>query len=107
MTLKSNSHILASHLTLGYESRLIVTTIQCLALKYFNGHRRASSRIIQNIIRDEWKEATVITVAHRLNTIIDNDKIMVMDSGTMVEFETPTNLLEVCFKVKGKFLTDF
>ena len=32
---------------------------------------------------------------------------MVMDSGTMVEFETPTNLLEVCFKVKGKFLTDF
>ena len=88
-------------MTLGYESRLIVTTIQCLALKFFNGHRRASSRIIQKIIRDEWKDATVITVAHRLYTIIDNDKIMVMDSGTMVEFETPKKLLEVRLK-KGE-----
>jgi len=37
---------------------------------------------------------TVITIAHRLNTVIDSDKVLVMDRGTMVEYDHPHNLLK-------------
>lgn len=36
---------------------------------------------------------TVLTVAHRLNTVMDSDKVLVMDAGEMVEFDHPHNLL--------------
>ncbi|XP_011706262.1 PREDICTED: probable multidrug resistance-associated protein lethal(2)03659, partial [Wasmannia auropunctata] len=49
--------------------------------------------LIQNTIRCNFKECTVITVAHRLNTIIDSDRIIVMDNGSIVEFGCPFELL--------------
>ena len=48
---------------------------------------------IQNTVRDQLKECTVITVAHRLNTIRDCDKILVMECGTMVEFDKYDELM--------------
>ena len=39
-------------------------------------------------------ESTVITVAHRIKTIIHYDKIIVMDNGKVVEFDTPERLLQ-------------
>ncbi|CAL8118382.1 unnamed protein product [Orchesella dallaii] len=50
--------------------------------------------LIQQTIRSEFKDSTVITIAHRLNTIMDSDKVMVLDKGEIREFDTPTNLLE-------------
>lgn len=49
--------------------------------------------LIQSTIRNKFSECTVLTVAHRLNTIMDSDKVLVMDSGSVVEFDHPFNLL--------------
>ena len=45
--------------------------------------------LIQKTIRTEFKECTVITIAHRLNTIIDSDRIGVISDGEMIEFDSP------------------
>ncbi|XP_070149139.1 ATP-binding cassette sub-family C member 4-like isoform X2 [Polyergus mexicanus] len=49
--------------------------------------------LIQDTIRKNFKDCTVITIAHRLNTIIDSDRIIVMENGCIVEFGSPYELL--------------
>lgn len=48
---------------------------------------------IQRVFRQEFKNATCITVAHRLNTIMDSDLVLVMDAGKAAEFDKPSALL--------------
>lgn len=48
---------------------------------------------IQRVFREEFKNATCITVAHRLNTIMDSDLVLVMDDGRAAEFDKPSSLL--------------
>ncbi|KAK9888735.1 hypothetical protein WA026_000961 [Henosepilachna vigintioctopunctata] len=50
--------------------------------------------LIQNSIRKHFKNCTVITVAHRLNTIMDSDKVLVIDAGEIKEFAPPHELLQ-------------
>ncbi|XP_016974443.1 probable multidrug resistance-associated protein lethal(2)03659 [Drosophila rhopaloa] len=49
--------------------------------------------LIQSTIRKKFRDCTVLTIAHRLNTIIDSDKVMVLDAGNLVEFGSPYELL--------------
>jgi len=51
--------------------------------------------LVQKIIREEFKEATIITVAHRLDTIIDSDDIVVMRNGQIIEHGSPKELLQL------------
>jgi ATP-binding cassette subfamily C (CFTR/MRP) protein 1 len=48
---------------------------------------------IQRVLRNDFANATTLTVAHRLNTIMDSTHILVMADGKAVEFDTPSNLL--------------
>lgn len=53
----------------------------------------ATDKIIQETIRSEFTDLTILTIAHRLETIMDNDKILVLEKGEIAEFDTPANLL--------------
>lgn len=50
--------------------------------------------LIQATIRRHFSECTVLTVAHRLNTILDSDRVMVLEAGNIIEFDTPLRLYE-------------
>ncbi|XP_075166626.1 putative multidrug resistance-associated protein lethal(2)03659 [Haematobia irritans] len=49
--------------------------------------------LIQTTIRHKFHNCTVLTIAHRLHTVMDSDKVLVMDAGRAVEFGTPYELL--------------
>jgi len=52
---------------------------------------------IQNTLRNGFKDKTVLTIAHRLATVLHYDRIVVLDQGTVVEYDTPLNL----FRLEG------
>lgn len=49
--------------------------------------------LIQTTIRHKFHNCTVLTIAHRLHTVMDSDKVLVMDAGRAVEFGSPYELL--------------
>lgn len=49
--------------------------------------------MIQQTIRSTFAKYTVLTIAHRLHTVIDSDRILIIDDGKLIEFETPYTLI--------------
>lgn len=49
--------------------------------------------LIQETIRQEFADCTVLTIAHRLNTILDSTRVLVLDQGKVAEFDSPATLL--------------
>uniref|UniRef100_A0A8C2J576 ABC-type glutathione-S-conjugate transporter n=1 Tax=Cyprinus carpio TaxID=7962 RepID=A0A8C2J576_CYPCA len=49
--------------------------------------------LIQSTIRSQFEDCAVLTIAHRLNTIMDYTKVIVMDKGHIVEMDSPSNLI--------------
>ncbi|CAF4400641.1 unnamed protein product, partial [Adineta steineri] len=52
-----------------------------------------TDELIQKAIRDKFKECAVLTITHRVRTIIDSDRVMVLSNGMLVEFDSPQVLL--------------
>ncbi|KAI5122638.1 hypothetical protein M0805_008723 [Coniferiporia weirii] len=74
-------------------SKLLILDEATAAIDY------STDSAIQKTLRTEFdRDMTLITIAHRLQTIMDYDKIMVLDAGQVVEFDSPKKLLE---KEKG------
>lgn len=56
--------------------------------------------MVQRTLRSPlFAKRTIITVAHRLNTILDSDRVVVLDRGEVAEFDTPSAL----YKKQGLF----
>ena len=51
-----------------------------------------TDKLMQTIIRDEFRDHTIVTVAHRVQTIGDSDVVVVLDRGSVVEVGTPAEL---------------
>ena len=62
---------------------------------------------IQNLIDEEFKSSTVMTVAHWLNTIIKSDKVMVLSFGKILEYDSPEVLRNDPFSNFSGLLNEF
>lgn len=52
-----------------------------------------TDELMQRVIRAEFKEHTILAIAHRLDTIMDFDRVAVIDKGRLIEFDSPAELL--------------
>ncbi|KFV77769.1 Multidrug resistance-associated protein 1, partial [Struthio camelus australis] len=53
-----------------------------------------TDNLVQSTIRREFYNCTILTIAHRLHTIMDSERVLVLDMGRILEFDTPHNLLQ-------------
>ncbi len=52
-----------------------------------------TDKLIQEVVRSAFKDFTILTIAHRIDTILDSDRIMVLDQGRLIEWDSPDKLL--------------
>uniref|UniRef100_A0A914DEW8 ABC transporter domain-containing protein n=1 Tax=Acrobeloides nanus TaxID=290746 RepID=A0A914DEW8_9BILA len=53
-----------------------------------------TDQLIQRTIKEQFADCTVLTIAHRLHSVIESDRLMVLDTGNVREFDSPKSLLE-------------
>jgi len=70
------------------ESKLLIMDEATASVDY------ATDARIQEVLRSEFKECTVLTIAHRIQTILDYDVIMALEKGRLAEFGNPKDLLK-------------
>ncbi|PIA26392.1 hypothetical protein AQUCO_09400033v1 [Aquilegia coerulea] len=54
----------------------------------------ATDNLMQKTLRQHFSESTVITIAHRITSVLDSDKVLYLDNGQVVEYDSPNKLLE-------------
>ncbi|XP_021744390.1 putative ABC transporter C family member 15 [Chenopodium quinoa] len=67
----------------------------------------ATDNLIQKTVREETSGCTVITVAHRIPTVIDNDLVLVLDQGRIAEYDSPSELLKDSSTAFSKLVKEF
>ena len=56
---------------------------------------KETDELLQATIRENFADRTVLTIAHRIDTILDSTRVLVLDAGRLVEFDSPDNLLQI------------
>lgn len=64
-----------------------------MILRLYSSLDEATSNVINTIIRTWFKDWTILAIAHKLDTILDYDKVAVLDDGKLMEFDAPRKLL--------------
>ncbi|KAM0842057.1 hypothetical protein ACQ4PT_058608 [Festuca glaucescens] len=67
----------------------------------------ATDNLIQKTLRENFSEATVITIAHRITSVLDSDMVLLLDNGVAVERETPAKLLEDKSSLFSKLVAEY
>ncbi|CAF3098587.1 unnamed protein product [Rotaria socialis] len=65
-----------------------------------------TDRLIQQTIRSRFKDSTVLTIAHRLHTILDSTKILVLSNGSLQEYDEPKRVAADSNSAFAKILSD-
>uniref|UniRef100_A0A672TU44 Multidrug resistance-associated protein 1-like n=1 Tax=Strigops habroptila TaxID=2489341 RepID=A0A672TU44_STRHB len=53
-----------------------------------------TDNLVQSTIKREFHNCTILTIAHRLHTVMDSERVLVLDTGRILEYDTPHNLLQ-------------
>ncbi|XP_047061268.1 ABC transporter C family member 3-like [Lolium rigidum] len=67
----------------------------------------ATDNLIQKTLRENFSEATVITIAHRITSVLDSDMVLLLHNGVAVERETPAKLLEDKSSMFSKLVAEY
>lgn len=67
----------------------------------------ATDGVIQRVIRSEFADCTVITVAHRIHSVIDSDLVLVLSEGRILEYDSPLKLLENKSSAFSKLIQEY
>ncbi|KAK1662456.1 hypothetical protein QYE76_050615 [Lolium multiflorum] len=67
----------------------------------------ATDNLIQKTLREYFSEATVITIAHRITSVIDSDMVLLLENGVTVESDTPARLLEDKSSLFSKLVAEY
>ena len=53
-----------------------------------------NDEMLQRVLKVQLRDSTIITIAHRIDTILSSDRVLVLDKGRIVELNSPENLLK-------------
>ncbi|KAL6848013.1 hypothetical protein ACP4OV_022141 [Aristida adscensionis] len=67
----------------------------------------ATDNLIQKTLRQQFSEATAITIAHRITSVLDSDMVLLLDNGVAVERDTPAKLLEDKSSLFSKLVAEY
>ncbi|WOL08995.1 ABC transporter C family member 3-like [Canna indica] len=67
----------------------------------------ATDNLIQRTLREQFSDSTVITIAHRITSVLDSDMVLLLDNGLIVEHDTPVRLLENRSSLFAKLVAEY
>ncbi|XP_042489373.1 ABC transporter C family member 3-like isoform X2 [Macadamia integrifolia] len=67
----------------------------------------ATDYLIQQTLRQHFSGSTIITIAHRITSILDNDMVLLLDNGLILEYDSPTKLLETKSSSFAKLVKEY
>ncbi|KAL5975300.1 hypothetical protein ACLOJK_031979 [Asimina triloba] len=67
----------------------------------------ATDNLIQQTLRQEFSDCTVITIAHRITSVLDSDMVLLLDNGLIAEYDSPAKLLEKQSSLFAKLVAEY